>query len=1177
MSDGPRVLHYGLRIARVLVCAGWIATMAYASDDPKRSYDLRADNAAAALRQFSEVSGREILFAAEVVRKIRTNAVRGEFTALQALRQMLAGTNLQAIPDPSSGAIAIRRISESKPSAKPSATLPNARDAPFAREPTEAETVDNPTTPVKRKSPLRAMAMWLLLAVSPAHSADDPSSNMARAPGTGETGTITGRILNPDTGQYLRSALVTVAGTNISAAAESGGVYTLNGVPAGEVTLNVSYLGMDDVKAAVVVAAGRVSVRDFTLRSSDEGSDIVKLSAFRVVTEREGNMKAIQDQRQALEIKTVVATDAFGEVSEGNVGEFLKMMAGVMIDYVAADARTISIGGLDPQYAAILMDGMPVANAGSSNIAVGRAFEFEQLSISSIETIELSKTPTPDVSGSALAGVINMRSKGAFDRKGRQIRYSANGQLNSHYMTLGRRPGPDEHANRKVAGNLSLEFSDVYWNDRLGVIAGFNYARTFVDQNQSQMTYAADTDPTNNATEILRMTVWSMVDAPKSTDRKSFSTRFDYKISPELAVMFTANRSEYIAYNYQRNVQISLPNSVNGPRAADPKEPGVVFSMSSQTSRNAQIQPHLGSAFVKHGATTTYAGKVEYRRGAFLGEIAGSASYATNKLNDVQFGFTSEGNAGWVTGDFRWDRDGGTDPAINLIQLSGPDWKNPVSYRSNLANIANPVRRRTDLGSKEYRYTLKSDMRYSWRGWHVPVVAKWGGAVGEQIRNVRAAGTSPRYNYLGPDGRAGTGDEWWQVEPLYRLRNLAGGNVSDVFMIDRYAMGREYRDHPGRFVPTPGFANTAAGQLQSELLNTFKVKEQTDALYTQVVFKVERLDLAPGFRYERTRALGRAAADIGVGAARERLTGSRTAAIPTDTVDFILARYGRRADSRSEYNTPLKYLHSTYRLSDGTVFRASYNDSINRPQLNNLTRVVTDNPEATPLPTANIPNRELKPEYGRNLFVSAEKYFPRGGGYLTISGARRDIKDLIRTVVREQGPGEKTEVGDLVFEGPYRITTVDNVAKVHLATGEISYRQNMTFLPGMWQRLSLSANYTRLHYDHYDNFLRGKYFANGSLSFNHKGFSIWWKTVFYPARRTSAFNASTGYANMSSERLQHDLEAAYRFSRYATVYFTARNLFNQVERTFLGPGRTDIMTRYSDYGTIWNIGIRGTF
>jgi iron complex outermembrane recepter protein len=1189
MNAGQSPLQQASRAARALGCAAWILVAACAADEPKRNYDLRAGDAATALRQFSEVSGREILFAAEVVRGVRTNALRGEFTALEALKQMLAGTKLHAIPD-GSGAIAVRRISESKPPSKPPAILRNAGDAPSTTDPPERDVLlrfANPMKPLKRKNPITLLVAWLALAITPAHSADNAPAGAARqtTAATGEraqiateTGNITGRILNGATGQYLRSALVSIKGTNISTVAESGGTYTLSGVPAGDVIVRVSYFGLDDAESLVIVRARQVVVHDVTLQTKEDESGVIRLGEFRVVSEREGNAKAIQDQRHALEIKTVIATDAFGEVSEGNVGEFLKMMPGVMLDYVAADARTLSIGGLDPQYAAILMDGMPIANAGSSNIAVGRAFEFEQLSISSIETIELSKTPTPDISGSALAGVVNLRSKGAFDRKGRQFRYSANGQLNSHYMTLGKRPGPDEHANRKVAGNLSLEYSDVYLKETLGVIAGFNFARTFVDQNQSQMSYAADNDLTNNDTEVLRMTVWSMVDAPKSTDRKSFSTRLDYKAGSNLSLMFSANRSEYTAYNYQRNVQISLPNAVNGPRATDPKEPGVEFSMLSQTSRNAQIQPHLGSAFVKHGATTTYAGRAEYRNGAFLAEIAGNASFATNKLNDVQFGFTSEGNSGWVLGDFRWHRLGGNDPAFNLTQLSGPDWKNPDSYRANPANIANPVRRRTDLGSKEYRYTLKTDMRYNWRGWRVPVNVKWGGAVGEQIRNVRAAGTSPRYNYLGPDGIAGTGDEWWQVEPLYRLRNLAGGNVNDVFMIDRYAMGREYRDHPERFVPTPGFNNTEAGQLQSALLNTFKVKEQTDALYTQFIVKVtDRLDIAPGFRYERTRSLGRAAADIGVGSAKQLLTGNRNAAIPTDTVEFIQARYGKRADNRSEYNTPLKYLHATYRLTDGTVFRASFNDSITRPALNNLTRVVTDNPDATPLPVANIPNRELKPEYGRNLFVSAERYFPRGGGYLTISGARRDIEDLIRTVTYEQGPDETTTVGDLVFAGPYRITTVDNVAKVHLTTGEISYRQNMTFLPGIWRRLSLSANYTRLHYDHYNNFFRPKQFANGSLSFTHRGLSLWWKTVWYPMRRTGAINATTGYANMLSERLQHDIEAAYRFSRYATVYVTARNLFNQPERTFLGPNRTDIMTRYSDYGTIWNIGVRGTF
>jgi hypothetical protein len=52
-------------------------------------------------------------------------------------------------------------------------------------------------------------------------------ANVAVAQSTAATGTVTGRILNEATGQYLRSAIVTVVGTNISTLAESGGAYTL--------------------------------------------------------------------------------------------------------------------------------------------------------------------------------------------------------------------------------------------------------------------------------------------------------------------------------------------------------------------------------------------------------------------------------------------------------------------------------------------------------------------------------------------------------------------------------------------------------------------------------------------------------------------------------------------------------------------------------------------------------------------------------------------------------------------------------------------------------------------------------------------------------------------------------------------------------------------------------------
>ena len=281
------------------------------------------------------------------------------------------------------------------------------------------------------------------------------------------TGIITGRVLNQATGQYLRNATVSVVGTNLTTVAEAGGVYTLTGVPSGQARVLVSFAGLDPVESTVMVNSGQSVTLDFTMGSKGDDA-IITMGEFRVATEREGNFAAIQEQKSALEIKQVVASDAFGDVSEGNIGEFMKLMPGVMMDYVDADVRTVSIGGMDPKYSTILMDGAPIASAGSSSIATGRAFEFEQLSISSIETVELSKTPTPDIAGSALAGVVNLRSRGAFDRKGRLFRWSAFTQVNSHQATLQRTPGPSDRKLFKLQPNGSFEYSDVF-AEKLGV------------------------------------------------------------------------------------------------------------------------------------------------------------------------------------------------------------------------------------------------------------------------------------------------------------------------------------------------------------------------------------------------------------------------------------------------------------------------------------------------------------------------------------------------------------------------------------------------------------------------------------------------------------------------------------------------------------------------------------
>ena len=69
---------------------------------------------------------------------------------------------------------------------------------------------------------------------------------------SGSTGTITGRVLNPATKEYVRNAEVKVEGTNLVTATEEGGYYRLLNVPAGTVNVVATFPGAESASASTV-------------------------------------------------------------------------------------------------------------------------------------------------------------------------------------------------------------------------------------------------------------------------------------------------------------------------------------------------------------------------------------------------------------------------------------------------------------------------------------------------------------------------------------------------------------------------------------------------------------------------------------------------------------------------------------------------------------------------------------------------------------------------------------------------------------------------------------------------------------------------------------------------------------------------------------------------------------
>ena len=88
----------------------WLLTVALAPAAENRDFAIPAGDATLTLREYAEQSGEQVVFLVNKVRGVSTHPVRGKVEARAALEQMLAGTELYSIEDPTTAAIVINRV-----------------------------------------------------------------------------------------------------------------------------------------------------------------------------------------------------------------------------------------------------------------------------------------------------------------------------------------------------------------------------------------------------------------------------------------------------------------------------------------------------------------------------------------------------------------------------------------------------------------------------------------------------------------------------------------------------------------------------------------------------------------------------------------------------------------------------------------------------------------------------------------------------------------------------------------------------------------------------------------------------------------------------------------------------------------------------------------------------------
>ena len=96
-----------------LVLSSLLSSAAIAQQ--KQSFDIPAEGAAAAIQRWAQQSGLQVFAAEDDLRGIRTNAVHGDYAAVEAAQLLIAGTGLEVIAS-GENTITIRRTRPASPS-----------------------------------------------------------------------------------------------------------------------------------------------------------------------------------------------------------------------------------------------------------------------------------------------------------------------------------------------------------------------------------------------------------------------------------------------------------------------------------------------------------------------------------------------------------------------------------------------------------------------------------------------------------------------------------------------------------------------------------------------------------------------------------------------------------------------------------------------------------------------------------------------------------------------------------------------------------------------------------------------------------------------------------------------------------------------------------------------------
>ncbi len=377
--------------------------------------------------------------------------------------------------------------------------------------------------------------------------------------------TVTGKVSNASTGDFLPGANVMLLGTNYGDASDKSGNFVMLNVTPGNYTISVKYIGYKPYTQEITVSS------DASENNFDIGLEVtfVKLGEVVVPGLRTGEAKALNQQKASDKIQNIIVAEQIEAFPDPNAAEALRRLPGVSVQQDHGEGRYVLIRGTEARLNSTQINGNNIPSPEDDN----RNVSLDVIPSDLLGAIEVSKALTPDMDGDAIGGSVNLVTKNAFDFDGQIIKADVSGGYRNLRGDLGQKM-TFTYANQFMGGKLGLLIGGSYnnnnmatdnieleWNDE------YEWVTDEVDEiDDGDIIYATDSEDAK-VIDDMQMRVYDL-----NRNRVGLNLNLDYKINENSLLYFRYLHNTYTDTETRQMLRIRFGKSV------DDEEPGSGYS-----------------------------------------------------------------------------------------------------------------------------------------------------------------------------------------------------------------------------------------------------------------------------------------------------------------------------------------------------------------------------------------------------------------------------------------------------------------------------------------------------------------------------------------------------------------------------------------------------------------------